>query len=105
MSFLGSIGYIMAGSGLADICNNIYATKSVDKIMCGHAYSRAIRAHILIHLALAKKIMDDIEFTDDERDGIDFVISNSERSAIFTADENIVIQAAYTKFNEEFKKI
>lgn len=105
MSFLESIGYIMGGSGLADIFNNIYATNSVDKIMTGHAYSRAVRAHISIHLALAKQIMDDIEFTDDERDEIYYVIGNPERSAILTATKNIAIQAAHTKFDEKLKKI
>lgn len=105
MSFLGSIGYIMAGSGLVDLFQSIYATNSVEKIMSGHAYSRAVRANILIHLALAKKMMDGIEFTDEERDEMDFLIGNPERSSIFTAAENIVIQAASTKFDEELKKI
>lgn len=52
--------------------------------MSGHAYSRAVRAHILTHLALATKNMDGIEFTDEERDEMDFLIGNPERSSIFT---------------------
>lgn len=53
ISFLGSIGYIMAGSGLKEILGVIYAPNSVDKILNGHAYSRAVRGHILLYLALS----------------------------------------------------
>lgn len=46
MSFMGSIGYIMAGSGLRKLWNTIYAANSIDKMITGYAYSRAVRAHI-----------------------------------------------------------
>lgn len=105
MSFLGSIGYIMAGSGLQDLLKVIFAANSVEKIMSGHAYSRAVRAHVLSHLALAKKIMDSIEFTDHERDEMDFIVNDPERSAILTAVENIATQDASAKFHEELRKI
>lgn len=52
-----------------------------------------------------KKIIDDIEFTNDERGEIDFLTGSPKRSAIFKAVEKIVIQAAYTKFEQEFKKL
>ncbi|GFY54547.1 uncharacterized protein TNIN_441471 [Trichonephila inaurata madagascariensis] len=39
MSSLGSIGYIMDGSGLKEALGKIYATNSVDKMLNGHAYS------------------------------------------------------------------
>jgi len=44
---MGSNGYIMAGSGLRELWNTIHAANSIDKMMTGHAYSRAVRAHIL----------------------------------------------------------
>lgn len=40
MSFLGSIGNIMEGSGLAELLQTIYAGNSVINILSGHAYSR-----------------------------------------------------------------
>ncbi|GBP43083.1 hypothetical protein EVAR_96345_1 [Eumeta japonica] len=40
MSFLGSIGYIMDGSGLEEALDKIYAENSVDKMLNGHAYAR-----------------------------------------------------------------
>ena len=48
MSFLGSIGHLMAGSGLKELLEMIYAQNSVVHIMTGKAISRAVRAHLLM---------------------------------------------------------
>ena len=48
MSFLGSIGYIMQGSGLQTLFELIYAEGSMNAILNGKDISRAIRAHTLI---------------------------------------------------------
>lgn len=64
MSYMGCIGYIMAGSGLKELLCEIYAEKSVDHILTGHAYSRAVRAHTLVREALASLIFKDLEQTD-----------------------------------------
>lgn len=58
MSFLGSIGFIMAGSGLEEAFETVYAPRAVIHIMNGHAYERALRAHFLAHLVLTKLILD-----------------------------------------------
>lgn len=47
MSFMGAVGYIMNGSGIKELFNIVYASASVDKMLTGHAYARALRAHIL----------------------------------------------------------
>lgn len=52
--YLGAIDFTMAGSGLRDLFCQIYAENSVDKILNGHAYSRAVRGHTLAHLALGQ---------------------------------------------------
>lgn len=101
MSFLGSIGYVMAASGLEDVFKVIYAANSVEKIMSGHVYSRAVRAHMLSHLSLAKKIMDSVEFTDHERDEIVFIVGDIERSGILTANGNMTMQDACAIFDEQ----
>lgn len=65
MSFLGSMGYIMDGSGLKEaLGNKIYAPNSVDKMLSGHAYSRSTRGHILVRLALSKIIFEDMKIED-----------------------------------------
>lgn len=67
MSFLGCIGYIMAGSGLKEVLSLIYAPVSVEKMLSGHAYCRAIRGHLLTQLALGQIILQQIDFSDDEQ--------------------------------------
>ena len=52
MSFLGAIGYIMGGSGIQESLTKIYAPNSVDSILSGKAYGRAVRAHVLVTTAL-----------------------------------------------------
>lgn len=46
MSFFRAIGYIMQGSGLKEVLSDIYAPKSLEKMLNGHAYARAVRAHV-----------------------------------------------------------
>ena len=40
MSFLGCIGYLMAGSGLKELLDVIYASNAVDNVLTGKAISR-----------------------------------------------------------------
>ena len=51
MSYLGSIGQIMTGSGLAEL-SEVYAEGSVIHMLSGHAFYCALRAHILTSAAL-----------------------------------------------------
>ena len=52
MSFLGSIGHLMAGSGLREVLELIYAPNAVDHIMTGKAIARAVRTHLIVDAAL-----------------------------------------------------
>ena len=52
MSFLGCIGSLMAGSGLKEILEMIYAPNSVEHILTGKAIARAVRAHLLVDAAV-----------------------------------------------------
>ena len=52
MSFLGSIGHIMAGSFLQELLELGYAQNAVGHILSGKAISRAIRGHFLVDSAL-----------------------------------------------------
>ncbi|KYM98809.1 hypothetical protein ALC62_10473 [Cyphomyrmex costatus] len=70
MSFLGCIGFIMAGSGLREVLSVIYAPNSVDKLLAGHAYARAVRAHLLLQLALSKIILQTLPMTNEERESV-----------------------------------
>ncbi|CAG9769757.1 unnamed protein product [Ceutorhynchus assimilis] len=61
MSFMGSVGKIMAGSGIEELLTTVYAKNTVPHMMSGHAYSRALRGHFLIHEALILIMLDDPE--------------------------------------------
>ena len=57
LSYLGCIGYIMEGSGLAEAMEVIYGPNTVQYILKGAAYSKALRAHFLTDAALVKHMM------------------------------------------------
>ncbi len=48
MSFLGAIGTIMAGLGIHELFELIYAPNAVTHMLSGKAVSRAVRAHLLV---------------------------------------------------------
>ncbi len=52
MSYMGSIGFIMGGSGLDALWETVYAPNTVIHMMTGHAYARALRAHLLSSAAM-----------------------------------------------------
>jgi len=56
MSFLGSMGELMNGSGLVDLFAEVYAELTVTHIMSGKAVSRALRAHFLAESAVDKYV-------------------------------------------------
>lgn len=57
MSYMGSIGYIMAGSGLEALWETVYAPNTVVHMLTGHAYARALRAHLLTSAAIVSLIV------------------------------------------------
>ncbi|KAH0818229.1 hypothetical protein GEV33_004562 [Tenebrio molitor] len=69
MSFMGCIGAIMAITGL-------------DKMLNGHAYSRAVRAHILTNLILAGIILDEVDLTGKEIAETENKLRENEKSLI-----------------------
>ena len=52
MSFLGSIGHLMADSGLQELLEIAYASNTVSHMLTGKAVSRAVRGHLLVDAAL-----------------------------------------------------
>ena len=52
MSFLSCIGNLMAGSGLKELLETVYAPNAVEHIFTGKAIARAVRAHLLVDAAL-----------------------------------------------------
>lgn len=77
MSYMGSIGYMMNGSGLKELWSTVYAPSSVDKMLIGHSYSRAVRAHTLTQLSLGKIVLESTQYDDEDIAAIEDVIFNT----------------------------
>ena len=52
MSFLGCIGHVMAGSGLKEFFELVYATNAAGHMLSAKALARAVRGHFLVDSAL-----------------------------------------------------
>ena len=65
MYVLGRVGFIMADTGLAELLTVIYAENFVSHTYTNwariYAYTTAVRAHILVYLALSKIILQNID--------------------------------------------
>ena len=59
MSFVGSIGKVMEGSGLRSALETIYSPVTVGHMFTGMAYSRAVRGHILCASAVQSLILEE----------------------------------------------
>jgi len=57
MSFLGSIGHLMKGSGLEEILALLFGPNTVEHILSGKAYARVVGAHFLIHAVMTDVLL------------------------------------------------
>ncbi|KYN00649.1 hypothetical protein ALC62_08572 [Cyphomyrmex costatus] len=108
MSFLGSIGYIMAGSGIKEVLSIIYAPNSVDKILNGYAYAKAVRGHTLLHLALSTIIFADVQIDDHTNDFLENYIHDILKGTF--SYENIeqsvcIFQPLLEQFNDKLNEL
>lgn len=60
MSFMGSIGSMMKGSGLEEVLETVYGPNAVTHMMSGKAVARALRGHFLVEAALMNKLMAEV---------------------------------------------
>ena len=59
MSFLGSIGFLMGGSGLEVVLENVSAPNVIQHILSGKDFSKAVRSHMLTHTALLQLMLEE----------------------------------------------
>lgn len=104
VSFMGAIGHIMQGSGMKEVLAEIYASKSLEKMLNGHAYARAVRAHTLLQLSFAIIILKEVEMNDimdaDLIVNIEHILGNT-ISYIDIENDDEVSGALLDKFNEK----
>ena len=104
MSFLGSIGFIIKGSGLQEAFCVLFDEESAEKALQGHAYSRAIRGHTLIQASLAAQIFKEIPLSEEEISCLSQFTKNIKKSDEDTSacyGEVILIKK---KFIEQLRK-
>ena len=68
MSFLGGIGTVMEGCGLRESMETTYASNSVNHMIDGKAYARAVRCHFLNEVSLQQLIINKMVLTDKKID-------------------------------------
>lgn len=54
-------------------------------MLSGHAYSRAVRGHILVHVCLAKIILGKIDFTHSEKQLLNNMTQNEDSDYVLDA--------------------
>ena len=84
MSAMGSTGCIVAGSGLEEMFETVYAPGIVPHMMSGHAYrpTRVFRGHLLAACTLLSILLqhDDIKL-DDPQDVLTDLLAGAEKPA------------------------
>jgi hypothetical protein len=92
MSFIGSIGHIMDGSGLQEVLEQIYASDSVVHMLSGKAIARAIRGLFIVECALYYILLKEI--VNESQHGVrgvqpDLTISQEERRQLLKLVDNV----------------
>lgn len=105
MSFMGCIGHTMAGSGLKDVLCQVFAANSVDKILTGHAYSRAIRGHLLVQLVLCRIVLEGTDVLEEEKREILTLLTNMEELTPDKVQENVSLVLTLKKFQYRLESL
>lgn len=107
MSYLGSIGYIMDGSGISELWSTVYGSSSVPHMLSGHAYARAIRAHMLTYCALAKLILQELTIDDSDRQHVEQLLSSfkTHPPSFTVAESDNILKRIQVNLNDHMANI
>jgi hypothetical protein len=90
LSFLGSIGNLMRGSGLEDILSVLYGKNVVENILQGRDYERAVRGHFLVHSALNALLIGVLVPTESNEESTTVCFEDSEQVGKYKLDASDV---------------
>ena len=93
MSFIGSIGYMMSGSGLEEALGQVYAENTVPHMMSGKAYARAVRGYTLLDSALNNILIKEVIPTPDDD-------AETDRKTLSETDLDVIEKACNTLSEE-----
>ena len=57
VNFFGAIGHLLKGSGLEDVLTVFFGSSTIEHVLSGKAYVRAVRGHRLIHTSLTDMLL------------------------------------------------
>uniref|UniRef100_UPI00358F51C3 uncharacterized protein n=1 Tax=Myxine glutinosa TaxID=7769 RepID=UPI00358F51C3 len=104
-SYLGSLGNIMADSGLLELLQLIYpGSTTADHILNGGCFDKAIRAHLLIYASICQHVMKHA-FTEEELSEMRTfmkMVADGKMGARHTAPKVAVFEQ---RFEETFKRL
>lgn len=100
MSFMGSVGNIMAGSGLEQLWSTVYAQNTVPHLMSGHAYSRALRAHFLVYEALSVIILRELSLPEESITILENLYKNP---MLHELENNILLEQIQAEIEDKFE--
>jgi hypothetical protein len=107
MSFLGSVGKIMEGSGLEELWATVYGKNTVSYMLNGHAYARCVRAYNLTACALInvmKEQFPEIKESLTTLETYSKELLDNKRNEDEILDDPTV-KAALNQFNESLKDV
>lgn len=81
MSYSGSMGTIMDGSGLKEGFSQIFAENSAEKALTGHAWSHCFRGHVIVQSALMNIVLDSVTLTEEENSMLNEVLGSIEKDS------------------------
>lgn len=105
MSFLGSIGYLMAESGLEELWNVIYAKNSIPAMLNGHSFSRSLRAHFLTQLAISLLALKDFSLDTESIKALQLLYEDEEQDYAGTPVETVYreVRNRFVRYIEKSK--
>ena len=96
MSFTGSIGTLMTGSGIEECFKIIYPSFPVDKLLNGKSHYKTIRAYLLIDAALVVYLLDGLMTNDELENVYDYIQNRKE-----TKDGAYVDETSMTRITNQ----
>ena len=90
MNFLGAIGYNMKGSGIEELLGLQYGPSTVDHVMSGKAFARALRSHFIVHDCLVQLLLQHVS-DESQRNG-SVVLQVDGDCSLDVKDVDILIQ-------------
>jgi len=100
MNFMGAVGSIMRGSGLEEVFELLYGTKTLEHVMTGKAYVRAIHGHMIVHSALTNMLLQRL-MPDANSETVDSVAAHEPiEDLILTHTDVQKLQSLYRSVNE-----